>query len=169
MGIHILGQSNGDDGSPQDPIDAEALSAEFQAGQELFMEVPLSQTHQACLVLAAQRTLYQQDCSHPVRAVLLQFLGWCSQHSDFGSETRKLIAAQGAELRLRAGVDANGVQTSGQCASVEEDGDEIFTPMPRSCQRFACREHHLKLENRNGFMCCPRCGVSYGAVPKSHG
>lgn len=52
---------------------------------------------------------------------------------------------------------------------VEEDGDEVFTPMPRSCQRFACREHHPKLENKNGFMCCPRCGVSYGAAKRPNG
>ena len=44
-----------------------------------------------------------------------------------------------------------------------EDGDdEVFTPMPKSCQRFACREHHPILENRNGFMVCPRCGCSWG-------
>lgn len=48
---------------------------------------------------------------------------------------------------------------------VEEDGDEVITAIPNSCQRFACKEHHPKLENRNGFMVCPRCHVSYGAAP----
>lgn len=124
MAIHILGQSGGGDGRPDSgPIDAEMLTAEFQAGLELFMDVPLSQTHLACLALAAQRTLYQSDCSHPVRAVLLQFLGWCSQHAEFGAETRKLLAQQAACFRMRAEVDSNGVQTSGPGSAGTQEGE----------------------------------------------
>jgi len=53
-------------------------------------------------------------------------------------------------------------KSKNQACPVEEDGDEIITPMPNSCQRFSCREHHPKLENVNGFMVCPRCKTSYG-------
>lgn len=109
MAIPILNQPD-----PNAPIDAEALGAEFQAGLEAFMDVPLSQAHLACLALAAQRAVYRKDCSQPVRDTLLQFLGWCSQHADFGIETRKLLAAQGAELRIESVVDSNGVQTHGR-------------------------------------------------------
>jgi hypothetical protein len=48
--------------------------------------------------------------------------------------------------------------------STEEDGDEVFTPMPKFCQRLFCREHRPRLVKRNGFMVCPRCSVSYGKV-----
>lgn len=120
MEIHILGQPD-----PNAPIDAEVLSQEFQAGLELFMDVPLSITHLACLSLAAQRAVFQPDCSHPVRAVLLQFLGWCSQHAEFGIETRKLLAAQAEEMRLR-GMDSNGVQADGV------GGPSVQTPGPGS-------------------------------------
>lgn len=70
-------------------------------------------------------------------------------------------------------------ESKNQACAVEEDGDEICTPIPNSCQRFACKEHHPKLENVNGFMVCPRCKASYGkaagaggrkpATPESNG
>lgn len=106
--IPILNQPD-----PDAPIDPERLTEEFQQGLELFMDVPLSLTHLACLTLAAQRTLYQADCSTPVRAVLLDFLGWCSQHAEFGPETRKLVDAQAVALRAAGGMMVHGVQTPG--------------------------------------------------------
>jgi hypothetical protein len=52
--------------------------------------------------------------------------------------------------------------------AVEEDGDEIITPMPTYCMR--CRvgfTHDGKpmyalLFERGGFICCSVCGGSYG-------
>lgn len=111
--VHLLNQPD-----PDAPIDREALGAEFQAGMECWMDVPLSQTHLACLALAAQRTIFQADCSDVVRAQLLQVLGWCSQHADFGIETRKLLKEQFEAFRAQTGRDSNGVQTPGP----EEEG-----------------------------------------------
>lgn len=57
-------------------------------------------------------------------------------------------------------------------AEVEEDGDEIFTPMPEHCLKFGCsfgkpgEGTGTKLVNRKGFMVCPRCGGSYGVASK---
>lgn len=117
MSIPLLNQ-----GDPSAPIDAERLAAEFQSGLELWMDVPLSKTHLACLALAAQRATFQVDCSEPVRQVLMLFLGWCSQHADFELETRKLLAEQAEAYRQAIGADSNGlrieidpaVQTPGQ-------------------------------------------------------
>jgi hypothetical protein len=64
--------------------------------------------------------------------------------------------------------------------AVEEDGDEVFTPMPTHCIRWECRNtyewnmalsHYPKriqlppappFRNERGFMECSRCGCSYG-------
>ena len=43
---------------------------------------------------------------------------------------------------------------------VEEDGDEVFTPMPTHCANLNC--HNSPLVNRNGFMVCPSCNGSFG-------
>jgi hypothetical protein len=118
VSIHLLNQPD-----PDGPIDAERLSAEFQAGLESFMDAPLSQAHLAALALSAQASIYQPGCSQAMRTLLLDFLGWCSQHAQFGVEIRKLLAQQGAAYRERAEIEAhgfdagmkeNGVQTPGQ-------------------------------------------------------
>lgn len=49
---------------------------------------------------------------------------------------------------------------------VEEDGDEIFTPMPKHCTKFCCRHVRQKLVKRKGFMVCPRCETSYGKAKR---
>jgi len=60
--------------------------------------------------------------------------------------------------------------------AVEEDGDEVFTPMPTHCRRFECNlkvdyrwggpteklEAPPLVRNEHGFMVCTRCGSSYG-------
>jgi len=54
--------------------------------------------------------------------------------------------------------------------AIEEDGDEIFVPMPQQCTRWECQyafgNHgkNTKLAPKGGFMCCPNCGASYGSV-----
>ncbi len=45
---------------------------------------------------------------------------------------------------------------------VEEDGDEVFTPMPKFCVKFPCNQKQVPLENRDGFMVCSNCQCSYG-------
>ena len=59
----------------------------------------------------------------------------------------------------------NFCEDCGKCADneVEEDGDEIFTPMPKYCLK--CRNGTLSeplSPDKNGFMVCPKCGGSYG-------
>lgn len=55
--------------------------------------------------------------------------------------------------------------------AVEEDGEDIFTPMQRQCTRWECqyafgnRGANTTLAPKGGFMCCPNCGVSYGPAP----
>lgn len=56
-------------------------------------------------------------------------------------------------------------------SAVKKVGDEIVTPMPECCTK--CRTHfsfgmpvYAPLVNRNGFMCCVQCGVSYGPSPE---
>lgn len=53
-----------------------------------------------------------------------------------------------------------------ECApcEVEEDGDEIATPMPKFCTAFVCHGKDHSLVKQNGFMICPWCKVSYGPV-----
>ena len=48
--------------------------------------------------------------------------------------------------------------------AVEEDGDEIFTPIPKLCVIWSCNGFVHKREN---FWKCDRCGTSYGRVRKS--
>jgi len=45
---------------------------------------------------------------------------------------------------------------------VEEDGDEVFTSMPRFCVKHPCNIKKLPLKRENGFMVCPSCKCSYG-------
>lgn len=63
-----------------------------------------------------------------------------------------------------------------QPGDVEEDGDEVFTPMPTHCTRFECnfevdyrgngptkkRDPSPLFRNALGFMECSRCHSSYG-------
>lgn len=99
---------------PDAPLDGDRLVAEFQAGLGCFCDVPLSQTHLACLCLAAQRASCGPECSASIRTVLQQFQLWCAQHAAFGPETRKLLAQQAEHLHAawlrRSGP---GVQTPG--------------------------------------------------------
>lgn len=88
-------------------INAEQLEAEFAAGQEAFLEVPLSQAHLACLALAAQHALHRPDCGPFVRDRLQEFQLWCARHAAFGPETCKLLAQQAAAGRME-------VQTHGR-------------------------------------------------------
>jgi hypothetical protein len=44
---------------------------------------------------------------------------------------------------------------------IEEDGDEIFTKMPKRCLKFSCGKAKIK-KNKKGFYCCLKCGASYG-------
>jgi len=47
--------------------------------------------------------------------------------------------------------------------AIEEDGDEIFTPMPKYCLKWpCCTKKEPLIINRKGFLCCPICGGSYG-------
>ncbi len=60
---------------------------------------------------------------------------------------------------------ANGGSLHPHCyVAVEEDGDEVFTIMPRGCTRWECQVSgkDRRLVNRKGFMVCPVCGGSYG-------
>jgi len=43
--------------------------------------------------------------------------------------------------------------------TVEEDGDEIFTPMPTRCVRYDCRG---RVRKQGRWMRCEKCGASYG-------
>jgi hypothetical protein len=43
--------------------------------------------------------------------------------------------------------------------AVEEDGDEIFTPMPTTCIRWNCGG---TVKPTRGFHVCDRCHCSYG-------
>jgi hypothetical protein len=48
---------------------------------------------------------------------------------------------------------------------VDNDGDDApVTPMPEHCVVWPCCKEKRPLENREGFMCCPICGGSYGAA-----
>lgn len=47
--------------------------------------------------------------------------------------------------------------------SIEEDGEDIFTPFPKYCLVcFNQKQIKYKLKNKNGFLCCINCGGSYG-------
>lgn len=43
---------------------------------------------------------------------------------------------------------------------VEEDGEDVFLPMPKHCIKFPCNGE-IKLDKK-GFMSCTICGASYG-------
>lgn len=51
------------------------------------------------------------------------------------------------------------IQKSERLVSVEEDGDEVFTPMPENCQ--LCLDKPRLKPDENGFMVCPCCDGSY--------
>lgn len=40
--------------------------------------------------------------------------------------------------------------------------DQPLLPTPEYCSKFPCCNEKKPLENREGFMCCPICGASYG-------
>jgi hypothetical protein len=86
MSIHFFNQPD-----PNAPIDGDRLDAEFQEGLEAGLEIPLTQTHLACLCVTAQAALCLPDCPPPVATVLLDFLAFCAREADFGIETRKLL------------------------------------------------------------------------------
>ncbi len=46
---------------------------------------------------------------------------------------------------------------------VEEDGEEVFSPMPKTCIIYKCNKAKL-IKNKKGFMVCSKCGCSYGKV-----
>ena len=52
--------------------------------------------------------------------------------------------------------------------NVEEDGDEIFLPIPKKCTMWKCNieTNYLKAPVivRDGFHVCSNCGVSYGGA-----
>lgn len=67
------------------------------------------------------------------------------------------------------GLIRNDELAVGMCAicaneEVEEDGDEIITPMPKACTRWPCIDSgkDRRLVKRKGFMVCPVCSHSYG-------
>lgn len=53
---------------------------------------------------------------------------------------------------------------------VEEDGDEVFTPMPKTCPQWRVTDPKTlngqicggKVENMGGFMRCKICFASFG-------
>jgi hypothetical protein len=45
---------------------------------------------------------------------------------------------------------------------VEEDGDEVFIPMPKHCTKWECDK--AKLERQGKFVRCPKCRGSYGRM-----
>lgn len=47
--------------------------------------------------------------------------------------------------------------------NIEEDGDEIFTPIPKVCSNGLCRGI---IAEKNGFAVCGVCGGSYGSTRK---
>ena len=46
---------------------------------------------------------------------------------------------------------------------VEEDGDEISLPMPKTCIIYKCNKAKL-IKNKKGFMVCSKCNCSYGKI-----
>jgi hypothetical protein len=51
--------------------------------------------------------------------------------------------------------------------AVEEDGDEIFTPMPKECHGWPARHEPAPVVPMNGFMRCEHCKASYGPAPST--
>jgi len=49
---------------------------------------------------------------------------------------------------------------------VEEDGEEIITPMPATCPTWKCDGAKLVI-NEVGYWVCPNCGGSYGYAVES--
>ena len=52
---------------------------------------------------------------------------------------------------------------------VEEDGEYLFTPMPKVCHGWAFAHKSAPVVEMNGFMRCERCMVSYGPAPTVNG
>ncbi len=53
--------------------------------------------------------------------------------------------------------------------AVEEDGDEIFTPMPTECTGFPMPHPPARVVPLDGFMRCEHCGLSYGPCARCDG
>lgn len=56
-------------------------------------------------------------------------------------------------------------------SEIEEDGDEIVTPMPEFCgnpARIPFHQPHVKLVVEKGFLICTECFVSYGPVQQKN-
>jgi len=64
-------------------------------------------------------------------------------------------------FNLPAGVRIRDLETDLHFVVVEEDGEDIFSPMPKRCLEFKCNGAVLE-QDRKGFMYCPACGGSYG-------
>jgi len=95
--------------STEATLHAEQLEAEWEAGSRVHLEVPLSQTQLAILVLAAQQSLFSDTCSAPVIEQLHAFEQWCLKHAAFGPATRQFIATRAAALRDPAPVQTPGL------------------------------------------------------------
>lgn len=77
------------------------------------------------------------------------------------TKKRKCHVCDGRGFYYRQDED-NGyrVECTNCKASVEEDGDEIATDMPKHCTQFRCNKAKLYVDK--GFWVCPNCGGSYG-------
>lgn len=48
---------------------------------------------------------------------------------------------------------------------VEEDGDDVFPPMPKKCVIPSCKKAKIVV-NSKGYYVCSKCGCSYGKKEK---
>lgn len=120
MSVHLLNQPD-----PDGPLDEGRLTGEFLAGAELFMEVPLSITHQFVLCTAAQRALCDPTCPPEWRFKLSEFVAWCAKHSEFPVEMRKVLAWQMRAGRERVQTRAPDGEAGGKVREWEsENGGE---------------------------------------------
>lgn len=73
------------------------------------------------------------------------------------------ILSKNCDLQMQ--ILPDGSVTMEKSMIVEEDGDEIFTPMPEYCEHLTKRLGHserVKLVVEKGFLVCPECHCSYG-------
>ncbi len=57
-------------------------------------------------------------------------------------------------------------ESDAEPGTVEEDGDEVFTPIPEYCVVCSNKGIEARIEEREGFYVCSACGNSYGKVHK---
>jgi hypothetical protein len=57
----------------------------------------------------------------------------------------------------------------GVLVNVEEDGDEVFTNIPKYCYCGNYKGKGSKIIKKNGFMVCSGCGCSWKGVKVKHG